>query len=427
VNHRGGLAGREAGHRVRDLLILYGSAFLRALSTGLVGVLLGIYLAKLRFDAAQIGLVIAAGLAGGAAATLLVTVAGDRFGRRKALLCLAALGGLGGLAAAFASGFSAVIAAAFLGMLNGMGRDRGAALVLEQAILPATTPDENRTRAFAWYNVLQDAGHALGSLLAGAPYLFRSAFPLDEILSFRLAMALAAFLVLLTAVLYLRLSPAVEAPAAHEKKALSPQSRSVLWRISVLFAVDALAGGFLVTSLLSYFFYRRFGVTEGTVAALFFLARVLNALSHLGAAWLSRRIGLVNTMVFTHIPSSLFLVTVAFAPNFPVAALLFLLREGLVEMDVPTRQSYVMAVVRPEERTFASGITHLVRVGAWAVAPSFAGIFMQSFSLGVPLMIGAGMKIAYDLLLYVAFRRVKPPEEMEKNEMPPGTSVQTGS
>jgi MFS family permease len=180
--------------------------------------------------------------------------------------------------------------------------------------------------------------------------------------------------------------------------------------------VDALAGGFLVTSLLSYFFYRRFGVTEGTVAVLFFLARVLNALSHLGAAWLSRRIGLVNTMVFTHIPSSLFLVTVAFAPNFPVAALLFLLREGLVEMDVPTRQSYVMAVVRPEERTFASGVTHLVRVGAWAVAPSLAGIFMQSLSLGIPLMIGAGMKIAYDLLLYVAFRRVKPPEELEKRE-----------
>ncbi len=398
----------------RDLPSLYASAFLRSLATGIVGVLLGIYLAKLRFDAAQIGLVIAAGLAGGAVATLLVTLAGDRFGRRKTLLCLAALGGLGGLAAAFASAFSAMIAAAFLGMLNGMGRDRGAALVLEQAILPATTTDADRTKAFAWYNVLQDAGHALGSLLAGAPYAFRRVFPLEEVFSFRLAMALAAFLILLTAALYLKLSPAVEAPAVREKEVLSPGSRKVLWRISALFAVDALAGGFLVTSLLSYFFYRRFGITEGAVAVLFFLARVLNALSHLGAAWLARRIGLVNTMVFTHIPSSVFLVTVAFAPNFPVAALLFLLREGLVEMDVPTRQSYVMAVIRPEERTFASGITHLVRVGAWAVAPSFAGALMQGVSLGVPLMIGAGMKIAYDLLLYAAFRGVKPPEEMGK-------------
>ncbi len=398
----------------RDLPVLYASAFLRSLATGIVGVLLGIYLAKLRFDAAQIGLVIAAGLAGGAVATFLVTLAGDRFGRRKALLCLAALGGLGGIAAAFASAFSAMIAAAFLGMLNGMGRDRGAALVLEQAILPATTTDADRTKAFAWYNVLQDAGHALGSLLAGAPYAFRRVLPLEEVFSFRLAMALAAFLILMTAALYLKLSPAVEAPAVREKEALSPGSRKVLWRISALFAVDALAGGFLVTSLLSYFFYRRFGITEGAVAVLFFLARVLNALSHLGAAWLARRIGLVNTMVFTHIPSSVFLVTVAFAPNFPVAALLFLLREGLVEMDVPTRQSYVMAVVRPEERTFASGVTHLVRVGAWAVAPSFAGVLMQGIFLGVPLMIGAGMKIAYDLLLYAAFRGVKPPEEMGK-------------
>src|SRR5262249_46831137 len=164
------------------------------------------------------------------------------------------------------------------------------------------------------------------------------------------------------------------------------------------------------TALLSYFFFERFHAGEGVIGALFFGARVMNAFSHLGAAWLATRIGLVNTMVFTHIPSSLLLVTVAFAPSFPVAAVLFLLREGLVEMDVPTRQSYVMAVVRPEERTFASGVTALVRMAAWAVAPSFAGLFMQK-SLAVPLYIGAGMKISYDVLLYVAFRRQKAPEE----------------
>jgi uncharacterized paraquat-inducible protein A len=232
-----------------------------------------------------------------------------------------------------------------------------------------------------------------------------------EIASFRLAVGLAAVFILLTAVLYVYLSPAVEVPAARTKTVVSPQTRRILFRISSLFAVDALAGGFLVSSLLSYFFYRRFGVAEGAVAVLFFAARTLNAFSHLGAAWLAKRIGLVKTMVFTHIPSSVFLLTVPFAPSFPVAAALFLLREGLVEMDVPTRQSYVMAVVRPEERTVASGVTHLVRVGAWAVAPSFAGALMQGVSLGVPIMIGAGMKIAYDLLLYAAFRKAKPPEE----------------
>jgi MFS family permease len=187
----------------------------------------------------------------------------------------------------------------------------------------------------------------------------------------------------------------------------------VLRRLCALFALDALGGGFFTTALLTFFFHQRFGVGAGTVGLLFFGARVANALSHLGAAWLARRIGLVNTMVFTHLPSSLLLVTVAYAPSFPVAAALFLLREGLVEMDVPTRQSYVMAVVRPEERTFASGLTALVRVGAWAVAPVLAGWLMQDVAFVTPLLVGAGLKILYDVLLYFSFRRLKPPEEQD--------------
>ncbi|MGH7857715.1 MAG: MFS transporter, partial [Candidatus Binatia bacterium] len=212
--------------------------------------------------------------------------------------------------------------------------------------------------------------------------------------------------------LYSRLSSSVEAPGGGKRLALTPHTRAVLQKISALFAVDGLAGGFLSTALLSYFFFLRFGVSEGVIGALFFGARLLNAISHLGAAWLARRIGLVNTMVFTHVPGSLLLVTVAFAPTFPVAAVLFLLREGLVQMDVPTRQSYVMAVVRPEERTVASGVTHLVRLVTWAVAPPLAGRFMQDVSLATPLVVGAAMKIVYDVLLYAAFRREKPPEEV---------------
>ncbi len=396
----------------RDLPILYATAFLRSLSTGMVGVLLGIYLAKLGFGAAQIGLVVSAGLAGAALATLLVTVGGDRVGRRRVLVLLAGLAAAGALAAALVSDHAAMVAAAFLGMLNGMGRDRGAALVLEQAILPAASGEANRTQAFAWYNVLQDLGHALGSLLAGAPALLvGSGLVPGETAAFRVALGVAGGLVLASGALYLGLSPAAEAPPDRPRQALTPRSRRLLLRISALFAVDAVAGGFLVTALLSYFFFERFGASQGAVAVLFFGARVLNAGSHLGAAWLAQRIGLVNTMVFTHIPSSLLLMTVPIAPNFAVAAVLFLLREGLVEMDVPTRQSYVMAVVRPEERTVASGVTHLVRVGSWAVAPLLAGALMQGFSLGVPLVIGAGMKIGYDLLLWGSFRRLKPPEE----------------
>ncbi|HEY0990416.1 MAG TPA: hypothetical protein VGD80_25360, partial [Kofleriaceae bacterium] len=198
---------------------------------------------------------------------------------------------------------------------------------------------------------------------------------------------------------------------ASPRVALTPRSRAIVVRISSLFAIDSLAGGFLTTAMLSFVFFERFGVSEAVVASLFFGARILNAVSHLGAAWLALRIGLVNTMVFTHIPSSLLLISVAVAPSFPVAAVLFLIREGLADMDVPTRQSYVMAVVEPSERTVVSGITTLVRVAAWAVAPGFAGLIMTGDTMFLPLVIGAAMKITYDLVLWRAFRGIKPPEE----------------
>jgi MFS family permease len=397
----------------RDRTLLYVAAFLRALATGMIGVLIGIVLAKRGFDSAGIGAVVTAGLSGAAAAALVVTLAGDRLGRKRALVLLSLLGAIGGAVVAFASGPVIVGVAAFLGMLNGMGRDRGASMILDQAILPATAAADRRTAVFAWYNVVQDAGHAFGALAAGLPALLRMA-SMSEEASLRGAVLAYALLLLLTAPLYLRLSREVEAapqPVRAPGPRISPESRRIVTRVSALFALDSLGGGFLTSALLSYFFYVRFGVSEEGIGLLFFGARVLNAASHVGAAWLAKRIGLVNTMVFTHMPSSLLLLTVPFAPNFPVAAALFLLREGLVEMDVPTRQSYVMAVVRPEERTAASGVTHLVRLSMWAVAPAFAGLLMRGASLGAPLVIGAGMKLLYDVLLYRAFRHVRPPEE----------------
>lgn len=394
-----------------DRTILYTVAFLRALATGMIGVLLGVYLAQIDLDPSRIGLVVGVGLGGGATAALLAAIGGDRFGRRRSLITLSLLGAAGGAVVAVAHRPIVIGVAAFLGMLNGMGRDRGAGLVLDQAILPATARDEDRTRAFAWYNVLQDAGHALGSLLAALPAALQRLAGVAALDAFRLTIGLYALILLATAILYLGLSIGIEVGEALPLRRISPESRRVLFRISSLFALDSLGGGFLTAALLSFFFYERFGVGVGTLGPLFFGARVANALSHLAAAWLSKRIGLVNTMVFTHVPSSLLLVTVGYAPSFPVAAILFLLREGLVEMDVPTRQSYVMAMVRPEERTFASGVTNLVRMGAWAVAPSFAGLFMSGVSLATPLFAGAGLKIAYDGLLYAAFRHQRPPEE----------------
>jgi predicted MFS family arabinose efflux permease len=213
--------------------------------------------------------------------------------------------------------------------------------------------------------------------------------------------------------LSLALSKVVESPggAVRSLRELSPETKRIVARLSALLGLDALGGGFLTTAWLSYFFYEHFHVSETGIGLLFVGARIANALSHLGAAWLAKRIGLVNTMVFTHMPSSMLLLTVLIAPNFPVAAILFLLREGLSQMDVPTRQSYIMAVVQPEERTAVSGITHLVRLGAWATAPFAAGYLMKGVSLESPFVLGAVLKIAYDGLLWISFRKLPPPEE----------------
>jgi predicted MFS family arabinose efflux permease len=228
----------------------------------------------------------------------------------------------------------------------------------------------------------------------------------------RLSMIVYAVLMLLPAVLYAGLSAATESPS-QKRISLSRESRRRMWKLSSLFGLDAVGGGFLTSALITYFFFKRFGAAEDVVALLFFAARVANMLSYPAAARLSQRFGLLNTMVFTHIPSSVFLMMVAFAPSFPLAAVLFLAREALVEMDVPTRQSYVVAIVQPQERTVVSGVTHLVRMGGWATGPTVAGALMQGFSLAAPLFTGSVLKIAYDVILYTSFKAIRPPEEQQ--------------
>lgn len=347
---------------LRDRRLIYLATFLRALATGLMGVLLGLYLARLSYSPGEIGLTVSAGLVGATLAVLLVTLSADRVGRRRILLVLSLLSAAGALGALLFDTFGAILAVAFIGMINGHGRDRGAALVLEQAMLPATTEDAGRTHVFAWYNLLQDVGHGLGAALAAMPD-WLAASGMDRMAAFQITLGVYGLLHLMQAALVTRLSPATETTRQHERLRLSPTTRQRLTRISALFAIDSLAGGFVGSALLAYYFHTRFGASDTAIAALFVLARCLNALSHLAAAWLARRIGLVNTMVFTHIPSSLLLMSVPIAPDFAVAALLFLLREGPVEMDLPTGQPHVMAMTGPQGRTFASGVTHLVRLG----------------------------------------------------------------
>jgi MFS family permease len=395
---------------VRVQRLLYASAFVRAMAVSTAGITLGGFLGKLDAGGRDLGIVVSAGLAGSAVAAVFATLFADRVGRRRFLMLTSVLGFVGTSVFALASSPIALAAAAFVGMVNGMGKDRGAALILEQAVLPGTAPATERTKVIARYTMMLDLGHALGALAAGAPALLAHTTSLTGAAPHRATLLACAAAGLVAIAIYRRIGSALDLDAAP-RIALTPRSRAIVVKISSLFAIDSLAGGFLTTAMLSFFFFTRFGASEVAIAALFFGARILNAASHLGAAWLARRIGLVNTMVFTHIPSSVLLVTVAFAPSFAVAAVLFLIREGLADMDVPTRQSYVLAVVEPSERTVVSGVTTLVRVAAWAVAPAFAGLIMTDETMFLPLVIGAGMKIGYDLMLWRAFRGIKPPEE----------------
>jgi len=401
----------------RNMLLICSAAWLRSFGIGLLGVVLGVFLYREGFSSTAIGVVIAAGLAGAAAATLLVTVRADRLGRRKTLCVLALLTAIGALPLIFSSGLAILVPVAFIGMVNGMGTDRSAAFALEQAAIPALFSDRQRTWSLAWYNMVLDASGALGALASAAPLLAQRLWGTDIGVGYRGLFCGYAALNVLSALLYLLLSDQieVESPASAAKtRAVSPETRSRVHKLASLFAIDSLGGGFLTDALVSYWFFRRFGLTENKLALLFFLVHVLNALSHLGAAALARRIGLVKTMVFTHLPSSIFLIAASLVPSARWAVVLFLLRESLVEMDVPTRQSYVAAVVRPEDRTFASGATNLARNLSWAISSSVAGLFMQRVAFSAPLFLGGGLKIFYDLLLWRSFRHLTPPEEQKQ-------------
>jgi MFS family permease len=403
---------------MRDRRLVYSATFLRALATGAVGVLIGIHLVKQGLDPTAVGAVLGAGLAGCAVAALLATFGAERVGRRRFLFLLAVTAGTGGLTFALSSNPILLAAAAFVGLLNGNGRDRGAGLILEQAILPGTTDDRTRTRAFAWYNACQDGGHALGALLAGLPAILVHLELAGELTALRLVFGIAACLVLATAPLALLLSPHVEPPVRTARLRITPESRRAVTRISLLFLIDSAGGGLLLTAAIAAYFEEHFHASLTAIGVLFLLARAANASSHYFAARLASRIGLVKTMVFTHIPSSLLVIAVLYAPSFWVAAAIFLVRETLVQMDVPARQSYVMAVVRPEERVFASGVTNCVRLVAWAIAPFVAGYFLTGVAATTPLLLGIALKVLYDLILFPVLLKHRPPEEKIEPVMP---------
>jgi MFS family permease len=402
-------------HADRDRIVINLAGFLRSFGVGLMGVVLGIYLSRLGFSSLSIGIVVAVGLAGASSATAIVSFFADRFGRKRSVLLLSLLTAVGGFALAFSPALPLFLVMIFIAMLNGTGTERSPIYALEQAVLPGLVPDSRRTWSLAFYNVLIDSGGSLGALCAGLPLILHNRPGLPLLTAYQFLFLGYAALYLATAGLYLFLTPAIEiatsAGAALPAKRIAPETRKVVTHLTALFSLDAFGGGFLTDALVSYWFFHRFGIAERELGVVFFVVHILNALSHMGAAWLARRIGLLNTMVFTHLPSSIFLMAVPFAPSFKWAAILFFCREALVEMDVPTRQSYVAALVKPSERTLASGVTNLARNVFWAIGSATAGVAMQVLGFSAPLLIGGGAKIMYDALLYKSFRKLKPPEE----------------
>jgi MFS family permease len=403
----------------RDLGLIYAAAWLRSFGIGLLGVILGVFLYRRGLSSIAIGAILAAGIAGSATGTIFVTFRADAIGRRRTLFCLSLLTSLGSAAVIFNFSLPLLFIVTFFGMLNGMGTDRSAAYALEQALIPSLVPNERRTWVLAWYSLVLDASGALGALAAGLPLMMHAHLGVDLNVAYRYVFIGYAGINLLSALLYLLLSAQVEHPGVNlpgkTTVPVSQETRSTVKKLSALFAIDSFGGGFLIDALVAYWFFRRFGIAENNLAVLFFVVHILNALSHLGAAALAKRIGLIRTMIFTHLPSSIFLIAVPLAPNSTWAVILFLLRESLVEMDVPTRQSYVAGVVPAAERTYASGVTNLTRNLAWAASSSLAGVFMQTIAFSAPLLLGGGLKITYDILLWRAFRHVAPPEEKAAN------------
>jgi MFS family permease len=394
----------------RDGRLLFATYGVRTFAYGFLSVILGPSLAARGFGPAAIGGIFTASLVGGAVMTVVLTAVADRVGRRRVQVVGAVLMALAGVVFAETERWLWLVAAAVLGTISPSGKDVGPFLAVEQAMLPNTTTDRHRTSVFARYNLVGSLAGAFGALAAGVPGLMGVA-PSQ---SYRLLMWTYAGVALLLIGLFAGLSAHVEAaPAAQggPRGVGVRRSRGTVARLSLLFAVDAFAGGFVLQGLVAYWFSIRYGADTATLASIFFGTNLLAAFSFLVAAPLARWIGLLNTMVFTHLPSNVLLILVPLMPTFPLAIAALLARHLLSQLDVPTRQSYTMAVVEPDERAAAAGIMAVARNAAAAVSPALAGPLLAVPALGLPFLVAGGLKIVYDVALLLFFRGVRPPEE----------------
>jgi MFS family permease len=404
----------------RDGWLLFVTRFVRLFAYGSLSVILVLYLIGLGLTAAETGLILTLTLAGDVVVSLYLTTRADRVGRRRILIAGSVLMAAAGLAFASTRNIIFLVIAGTIGVISPSGNEVGPFLSIEQAALSHIIPAGTRTEVFAWYTMAGSLATALGALFGGFLTQALQQASVAPVASYRSIVILYAVLGFALTVVFRRLSPYVEVdtpktnPTATVTKSLFglAHSRGIVLKLSGLFALDSFGGGFVVQSFAAYWFYLRFGVEPRTLGAIFFWANLFAGISALLASRLASRIGLVRTMVVTHLPSNVLLILVPLMPTLSLAILVLLLRFSISQMDVPTRQSYTMAVVPAEERSAAGGFTGVARTTGAALSPLFAGfLFAKPSLINAPFFIAGTLKMVYDLLLYYSFRKIRPPEE----------------
>ena len=401
-----------------DERLLFTTRIVRLFAYGFLSVVLVLYLAQVGLSEAQIGLLLTLTLIGDTLISLWITTRADKIGRRRMLIISAGLMLLAGLLFAVTGNFILLLIAATVGVISPSGGEVGPFLAIEQAALAQTVASQKRTGVFAWYNLVGSFATALGALAGGFLVQSLQGWAVAPVMSYRAVVIGYGVLGLVLGIMFLGLSPLVEAPVLGAKPSEAKgwfglhHSKQIVLKLSALFALDAFGGGFVIQSIMAYWFYLRYGVEPAVLGGIFFGANILAGISALSAAAVASRIGLINTMVFTHIPSNILLMLVPLMPNLPLAITMLLLRFSISQMDVPTRQSYTMAVVDPAERSAAAGVTGIARTLGSALAPSLTGLLIGMPAwVNAPFFIAGILKIIYDLALYRMFVSVKPPEE----------------
>jgi MFS family permease len=403
----------------RDAWLLFLTRFTRLFAYGLISVILVFYLIGLGLSQAQTGLLLTLTLVGDTAISLFLTTQADRVGRRRMLIVGALLMAAAGMVFALTRNFLWLVIAGTIGVISPSGNEVGPFLSIEQAALSHVVPDRTRTEVFAWYTLAGSFATALGALVGGALSQALQKTTMSQVNGYRGVVVLYGVLGLVLGFLFMRVSRDAEVSPSEPREAGGlgrlfgiRKSRHVVAKLSGLFALDAFAGGFVLQSFAAYWFYLCFGVNPATLGVIFFWANILSGISALLASRLAARFGLVRTMVLTHLPSNILLLLVPLMPNLPLAVMVLLARFSISQMDVPTRQSYTMAVVSPEERSAAAGITGVARTIGAAISPLFVGfLFAHPALINVPFYIAGALKIIYDLLLYREFISLRPPEE----------------